>query len=183
MPTVFTHAAIGLGGGKIFSFKQQPKKFWFFALILPILPDADSIGFLFNIPYWHDFGHRGFFHSIFFAFIVTILVTVLFFREDKIFSKSWFVKWLFFFLITSSHGIFDAFTNGGLGIALLAPFDNIRYFFPYRPIPVSPIGIGSFLSSWGAAVLFAEVVCIWIPLLIFFYIKKLYNKLKLGSAT
>ena len=64
MPTVFTHAAIGLGGGKIISFKRQSKKFWFFALLLPVLPDADSITFLFNIPYWHDFGHRGFFHSV-----------------------------------------------------------------------------------------------------------------------
>ena len=42
MPTVFTHAAIGLGGVKIFSFKSLSKKFWFFALLLPVLPDADK---------------------------------------------------------------------------------------------------------------------------------------------
>jgi len=182
LPTVFTHAVIGLGGGKIFSLKNQPKKFWFIALLLPVLPDADSITFLFNIPYWHDIGHRGFFHSLFFAFILVLIVMLLFFREDEIFSKKWIAKLTFFFLITSSHGILDAFTNGGLGIALLAPMDNTRYFFPYRPIPVSPIGIGSFLSGWGAAVLFAEIICIWIPLLFIVFLKKLYFKLRLKSS-
>ena len=183
MPTVFTHAAIGLSGGKIFSFKSMPKKFWFFAILLPILPDADSITFLLNIPYWHEFGHRGFFHSIFFAFIIVLLIMLLLFREDKIFSKSWLAKLIFFFVITASHGILDAFTNGGLGIALLAPFDNTRYFFPYRPIPVSPIGIGSFLSSWGASVLFAEIICIWIPLILIVYLRRIYSKIKLKTSS
>jgi inner membrane protein len=58
-----------------------------------------------------------------------------------------------FFLITASHGILDAFTNGGLGIALFSPFDNSRYFFPFRPIQVSPIGAG-FFSMRGLRVLF-----------------------------
>ena len=161
----------------------MPKKFWIFALLLPVLPDADSITFLFNIPYWHDFGHRGFFHSIFFAVLLALTVMLLFFREDKIFSKHWIVKFLFFSIITSSHGILDAFTNGGLGIALLAPFDNTRYFFPYRPIPVSPIGIGSFLSSWGAAVLFSEIICIWIPLVLIVYLKRLYSRNRLKTSS
>ena len=181
LPTIFTHGAIGLGGGKIFSINSLPKKFWIFAILLPILPDADSIRFLFNIPYWHDFGHRGFFHSLFFALCIALLVMLLFFREDKIFSKTWISKWMFFFLITSSHGILDAMTNGGLGIALLAPFDNTRYFFPYRPIPVSPIGIGSFLSSWGVAVLVAEIVCIWVPLFLIVYLRRLFSKFRLKT--
>ena len=182
MPTIFTHAAIGLSSGKIFSLKKVTRKFWFFAILLPVLPDADSITFLFNIPYWHDFGHRGFFHSIFFALVLALIVMILFFREDKILSKSWIVKLSFFFVITASHGILDAFTNGGLGVALLAPFDNTRYFFPYRPIPVSPIGIGSFLSSWGAAVLFAEIICIWIPLFLIVYLRRIYSKYKLKTS-
>ena len=179
MPTIFTHAVVGFSGGKIFSLKNQPKKFWFFAILLPVLPDADSITFLFNIPYWHDFGHRGFFHSLFFALVLALIVTLLFFREEKIFSKPWFVKLLFFFVITSSHGILDAFTNGGLGISLLAPFDNTRYFFPYQPIPVSPISISSFFSSWGVAVLFSEIVCLWIPLFLIVYIRRLYHRFKM----
>ena len=94
----------------------------------------------------------------------------------------WFNKFIFFFIITTSHGILDAFTSGGLGIALLAPFDNTRYFFPYRPIPVSPIGLGSFLSGWGAAVLAAEIVCIWIPIILIVQLKKFYLKVRLKQS-
>jgi len=125
-----------------------------------------------------DSATRGFYHSIFFAVILALIVMLLFFREDRLFSKTWILKLVFFSVITASHGILDALTNGGLGIALLAPFDNTRYFFPYRPIPVSPIGIGSFLSGWGAAVLFAEIVCIWGPIFLIVYLKKLYIKIR-----
>ncbi len=177
-----THAVIGYAGGKMLWLKNLPKRFWALSAILPVLPDADSIGFLMGIPYWHEFGHRGFYHSIFFALVLALLVMILFFRNEKYFSKRWLIMLGFFFVITASHGILDALTNGGLGIALLSPFDNTRYFFPYRPIPVSPIGVGSFLSSWGAAVLFAEIVCIWIPLSLIVYLKRLYSQIKLKTS-
>jgi hypothetical protein len=37
------------------------------------------------------------------------------------------------FLATASHGVLDATTNGGLGVAFFSPFDNRRYFLPWRP--------------------------------------------------
>nr|HRC76832.1 rhodanese-like domain-containing protein [Kouleothrix sp.] len=33
------------------------------------------------------------------------------------------------------HGVLDAMTDGGLGVAFFAPFSATRYFFPFRPIP------------------------------------------------
>jgi hypothetical protein len=39
----------------------------------------------------------------------------------------------FLFLATASHGILDAFTDGGRGIAFFAPFGTERYFFPHHP--------------------------------------------------
>jgi inner membrane protein len=54
-------------------------------------------------------------------------------------------------------------TDGGIGIAFFAPFDDGRYFLPWRPIPVSPIGVGRFFSARGAAVLRAEVLLVWLP--------------------
>src|SRR5215813_8832160 len=70
---------------------------------------------------------------------------------------------LFLFFATASHGVFDALTNGGLGVAFFSPFDNSRYFFPWTPIRVSPIGAGRFFSSRGIAVLQSEMLVIWIP--------------------
>jgi inner membrane protein len=66
-------------------------------------------------------------------------------------------------LATASHGLLDAMTNGGLGPASFAPFDNHRYFLPWTPIRVSPIGIGRFFTGRGSAVLRSELLFIWVP--------------------
>jgi inner membrane protein len=57
-------------------------------------------------------------------------------------------------------------TDGGLGIAFFAPFDNERYFFPWRPIAVSPISVTAFFSERGLAVIRSEILWIWIPCLL-----------------
>ena len=75
--------------------------------------------------------------------------------------------WLYVFLATASHGLLDALTNGGPGVAFFAPFDDTRYFFAFRPIVVSPIGIRPFFSAWGARVIVSEVGWIWLPALVF----------------
>ena len=74
--------------------------------------------------------------------------------------------WLFLFLVTASHGILDAFTNGGLGVAFFAPFSGERFFFPVRPIEVSPLSLDRFLTARGLAILASEVRWVWIPALI-----------------
>src|SRR6267378_8050335 len=59
--------------------------------------------------------------------------------------------WRFFFLATASHGLLDAMTNGGLGVAFFAPFCDTRYFLPWQPIVVSPaIDPRALRSAWPA---------------------------------
>ena len=53
---------------------------------------------------------------------------------------------LFLFLCGASHGVFDAMTRGGGGIAFFAPFDNTRRSFPWHPILVSPLGVDGFAT-------------------------------------
>jgi inner membrane protein len=57
-------------------------------------------------------------------------------------------------------------TNGGLGVAFFAPFNNQRYFFPFRPLLVSPIGVDPFFTTRGLKVIFSELVWIWFPSLV-----------------
>lgn len=71
--------------------------------------------------------------------------------------------WSYFFLAAASHGLLDAMTDGGLGVAFFAPFNNHRYFLPWRPIRVSPIGAKRFFTVRGFAVLQTEFACIWFP--------------------
>ncbi len=144
--------------------KGIPRRFWFFSILLPILPDADVLMFRFDIPYDHWLGHRGLFHSIPFALAMALTVVLVFFRNERMFSGRWYALVAYFSLLTVSHGLMDALTDGGEGIALLAPFDNTRHFLPWRPIPVSPIGLRMFFSEWGARVLIYEAILIWLPM-------------------
>jgi inner membrane protein len=176
MPTIITHSVIAVSAGKIFVRKKMPLRFWILSVVCSIIPDADVLAFSFGIPYGNFLGHRGFFHSIFFALILSLCLAFVFFNDYKPASKKWWKYTSWFFLISASHGILDAFTNGGRGIALLSPFNNTRYFSPWTPIEVSPIGIGAFISRWGLRVLTFEVIYIWLPLLTFVIIVGIFRK-------
>jgi inner membrane protein len=69
----------------------------------------------------------------------------------------------FLFLSTLSHGLLDALTSGGLGVAFFAPFEDRRYFFPWRPIRVSQISVCRFFSATGVRVLCSELQWVWLP--------------------
>ena len=163
MPTLIAHTVVAVAAGISFAPQKVPKYFWSLAIIFSFLPDGDVIGFSLGFPYDHFLGHRGFFHSPFFGILLSFFLMNIFVQDVPRFSKQWFFYFLFFFLLTASHGFLDALTNGGLGIALLSPFDSTRYFLPWAPIEVSPIGIGSFISRRGLQVLESELIWIWLP--------------------
>jgi len=163
VPSIISHAVVALAAGTAFAPRETPEHFWWISVACSILPDADVLAFSLGIPYGHFFGHRGFFHSPFFGFLVGFLVASVLLHGGEIFSGRWFFYSLYFSLLTASHGVLDAFTNGGLGIALLSPFDSGRYFFPWRPIMVSPIGIAAFIGNWGLMVIKSEFWWIWLP--------------------
>jgi inner membrane protein len=125
-----------------------------------VIPDLDVIGFRFGIRYNDMLGHRGFTHSIVFAAVLGGLLTLTLFRDDQ--GGNW-LTFIFLLLSTLSHSLLDMLTNGGLGVGLFAPFSNERYFFPWRPIEVSPIGVGSFFSAWGVRVILSEIRWVWLP--------------------
>lgn len=163
MASAFTHAFFALALGKICSGEPRPARFWALSALCAVAPDADVIAFLFRVPYGDMLGHRGLSHSLLFAFLLACAVVFVFFR-DGAFKRPALV--IYFFLVTASHGALDALTDGGLGVAFFAPFDQTRYFFPWRPLVVSPIGVGSFFSSWGLAVILSEFVWVWAPSLL-----------------
>ena len=162
MPSIFTHSLLGVAAGKILHLKPLPKRFWVLSIVLPSLPDVDVISIAFGIPYEHVLGHRGLTHSIFFALLLGFLTVTAFFRKEGLSHKRTVLLASYFALITASHSILDGLTNGDLGVALLAPFDNSRYFFPFRPIEVSPIGL-AFFGERGYTVIKSEIIWVWIP--------------------
>lgn len=163
MASVFSHTVVALAIGKLSIVPSVPRKFWWLSILCSILPDIDVLSFAFGIDYGDVFGHRGLTHSLSFAFALGFVVVWLGFREVRTWSPRWWALMAHFFLVTASHGVLDAMTDGGLGIAFFAPFDNSRYFLPWRPVLVSPIGVAPFFSPYGLDVLISEFVWIWLP--------------------
>lgn len=163
MASAFSHALAAVTVGKTFPKRTATLKFLLLGCFCAIIPDADVITFKFGIAYTDLFGHRGFFHSLFFCLLLAFLITFLFYRDKNSLSKEGLLLVLFFFLRGSSHALLDMLTDGGRGIAIFAPFDNTRYFFPWRPIKVSPLSVSGFFSEWGWAVIKNEFLWIGIP--------------------
>jgi inner membrane protein len=141
MASIFGHGLVAYTTAKVVDYKSS-KLLIFLAIGSSILPDLDVLGFSYGINYLHPLGHRGFTHSILFALLWSGLLAFFFGKSRKLIFA------IVLFLSTVSHGIFDAMTSGGEGVGFLIPFDNSRYFFPFRAIKVSPIGIEKFFSEW-----------------------------------
>jgi inner membrane protein len=160
MPTIFSHALAASAAARWWP-GRLPARFWTWTAVCAMLPDIDVIAFSFGIPYEAMFGHRGFTHSFFFAALVGAAATRRLLHRPG--SDSHRLALFFWFTaVTASHGLLDALTNGGRGIAFFAPFSDHRYFLPWRPIQVSPIGVG-FFSRRGLRVLASEAGWIWVP--------------------
>ena len=176
MASAFTHAFAAIALGRTCYRTKMGWRFWALAIGSSVLPDLDVIGFAFGIQYGDMLGHRGLSHSLPFAVLWSLIVVSLEFKPVSRFSKEWWKLLGFFFLATASHGVLDAMTNGGLGVAFFAPFDTTRYFFSWRPINVSPIGVGQFFSEWGAVVLLSELKYVWLPLSVLWMCASLLQK-------
>jgi inner membrane protein len=159
MPTVMTHAVVGVAAGTLTSFRARRPLFWVLSAALPMLPDLDVFGAAFGIRFTSMWGHRGITHSLLAAVIIGVVTALLTHRR---LGTPRLDLALYFTAITASHGVLDALTNGGVGVAFFAPLDADRYFFAWRPIPVSPIG-RQFFSARGWHVVQAELLLVWLP--------------------
>jgi inner membrane protein len=166
MASAFTHAFIAIPLGKAFFEKELPSRFWLLAVLCSVLPDVDVYSFYFKTGYGSLWGHRGFTHSLLFAFLLSLAVVWMGFRDDEPLYPPRWKLWLFFFLLTCSHGALDAMTGRAYGVAFFSPFDTTRYSFPWAPIRISPIGLRSFFGPWGKEVILSEIWWIWIPSLL-----------------
>jgi inner membrane protein len=152
----------------------MPALFWLLAAFLPIVPDFDAFG---TLPYGSPFGHRGFTHSLLFALGVGMLAAVLTYRYFKV---SFWDLGGFFFVVTASHGVLDAFTNGGYGVAFFWPLNN-RYG-PWGPIRVSDLGF-EFPDPRTSRALQSEFLWVWLPTAVVVAGVTLYRRLQKPTRT
>ena len=162
MPTVFSHPAAPIGAVPGSRSRLRDPRVVVIGMVLTVVPDADVIGFGLGVAYGDLLGHRGLTHSLPFALVLGGLVA---WPVARRFGAAFRVLWLYFTLCVASHGVLDALTNGGLGVAFFSPFSNERYFFEYRPLQVSAISVQRFFAGDWTGLLAVEFQWIWLPML------------------
>jgi inner membrane protein len=148
------HVAIGMAAARVHDEGHRPiwrsRAAW---SALSMLPDIDVIGFSFGVAYGDPWGHRGATHSFAFSLVAAVAVgLVARWRKRPALRTA-----LLAFGVLATHPILDTMTDGGLGCALFWPFDLTRYFAPWRPIQVAPIGL-AFFSRYGLLIALSELV-------------------------
>ncbi len=149
--------AVALGRGRVST------RLTIAGIAASMILDADVLAFGFGIPYASDFGHRGFTHSLIFAIAAGLIAGL----ASPLLDSGRRTAFLFVAVAAASHGLLDMLTNGGLGVAYFWPVFSDRFSFAYRPIEVSPIGIGRFLSADGLRVIASELFWVWLPASLF----------------
>ena len=161
MPSV-GHVAVGLAVARMRRPPTGVRTVTWAALLVVFscLPDLDVIAFRFGIPYQAPFGHRGAIHSLAFAACAGFFLGLV----GRALNLPTVALGLTAALVMGSHDLLDTLTDDGLGIALLWPFSNARYFAPWRPIPVAPIG-ASLFAARGIHLMLHECI-LFLPLFI-----------------
>ncbi|MDU3066047.1 MAG: metal-dependent hydrolase [Escherichia coli] len=133
MPTVITHAAVPLCIGLGLGSKVIPPRLLFAGIILAMLPDADVLSFKFGVAYGNVFGHRGFTHSLVFAFVVPLLCVLI--------GRRWFRA----------------------GLIRCWPWSDERFFAPWQVIKVAPFALSRYTTPYGHQVIISELMWVWLP--------------------
>lgn len=174
MPSAFTHAFVGASLLRLAPRHVPKLRLGLVLVAVSALPDLDALAFRLGIPYDHPLGHRGFSHSLLFAALAGLLAAGILryaaLRDSVVRSSvpaDRYARWAVSLLLVvacASHGLLDAFTDAGLGIGFFIPFSDARYFFPFRPLATSPIGIRTFFGEAGLRVITSELLWIWLPI-------------------
>jgi inner membrane protein len=157
VPTFLTHPAVPVALGVGLGEATVSRRLLVAGAVASLLPDLDVLGFYVGVPYAAPFGHRGATHSLVAALAVALAGAALH-RPLRTPARTAF--W-FLLVAAASHGLLDALTNGGYGVALLWPFTDERLFAPVRLIQVAPLRHA--LWSRGLVALGSEALRVWAP--------------------
>jgi inner membrane protein len=165
MPSLLGHAAAGLAITSAFHRDKLPRRTWGLAAFCAMAPDFDWFVSLLPLHRGHFLNHRGVTHSLFAAVLLAAVVYFIAFRPHQRRGA----VWLCLTVAALSHGLLDACTSGGVGVALFMPFSETRWACIWQPGHVAPLPRGAdtwaFLSSiWSEAMWIgmpAVVVSAW----------------------
>ena len=160
MASFLTHPIVPLAAAALAGRRLVPLSLVMTGVVFALLPDVDGIGFALGIPYASPFGHRGALHSLLVAAVCAALLVPF----ARALGAKPLVVFGFLFIAMASHGVLDACTDAGLGVAFLWPWSNERFLFAFHPIEAAPLSARRFFYGRGWEVFQSELVWVWMPL-------------------
>ena len=160
MATLITHPLVPLVVAAAVGSRIVSWRLLLLGMLLSLLPDCDVVAFRLGVPYEDPLGHRGFTHSLIAAALAAAVLTPL----AAVLRATALATFVFCFLSMASHGVLDAFTRQGMGVAFFWPFEDARYFFPFHPVESAPVSVRRFLEVRAVPVMRSELVWLWLPL-------------------
>lgn len=161
MPSLFGHAVAGLAITAAFHRDKLPRRTWALAAFCAVAPDLDWFVSLGNIHRGHVLNHRGAAHSLFAAACIAAVVFLTCFRKEQRRGA----VWLCLTVAAMSHGLLDACTAGGVGVALFMPFSDTRWACIWQPGHVAPLPLNRAHTHFFLSSLLDEARWIGIPAL------------------
>lgn len=123
-----THLSLGACIGETMLGRKAGKRAMLWGALAQSVPDIDFVAGFWSDPATYLLAHRGFTHSILFAFLITPILSipawVLHRRKQGIRYKQWL---LFFLVQILVHDLLDSFNAYGTG--LFEPFSHARISF------------------------------------------------------
>jgi len=138
MPSLFGHAVAGLAITETFRRAKLPRRIWALAPLCAVAPDLDWFASFLAFHKNHILNHRGVAHSLFGALLIAAAVWLIGLRREQRSGQAW----LCLTLAALSHGLMDACTSGGVGVALFMPISDSRWACLWQPIQVAPLPLG-----------------------------------------
>lgn len=171
MASILSHPAIPIS---LALMKRVPRRLLLLGIAVSILPDADVLLLRLGADHDSQWGHRAFTHSLAAAAFIGALAALSARRLGATRALAfWFIA-----LSMASHGLLDAMTTGGRGVAFFWPLDHARYFLPWRPIEVSPLSVQRFFSGRGLEILRSEWNYVWFPAILAAFVVQVAGRLR-----
>jgi inner membrane protein len=166
MATTFSHPIPALAVSVVFGSKYIPPRLAVAMLIASVLPDIDIIGYALGYRFPSPLAHRGFTHSLPFAFAVSLMALAVAPRMKTKRGIAFFAVFLAFL----SHYFLDAL-GSRWGIPIFWPFDEARHAVPWPSFISSMLDWWNppriFSTWWGDRFIRIELLTVWMPCAIF----------------
>jgi inner membrane protein len=157
VPTPISHVAVGFAIAAWAQRAPPTTRVCVAAAACAALPDIDVLWSPFQLAETSPFAHRAITHSLAFALVAAMVVTIVWFRMER-------RTGVVLLLALLSHSCLDALSTYSLGVGFFVPFSEQRFRFLWTPLGRPNGTVASQLIEESLVVLVPAVLIGWFGL-------------------